>query len=138
QTWNNVGFGAIYLGWAGPQHEGTEVVMAPGVEATVDGTNGPYQWSLGAGSRLQTVWRIPGSPVAPFPDVILYTRITPFFGMRSVASADYLGQNPQVTTGGEGIRFGVGMTVPRWTLVSFHLLGSGDWGNIGGGSDDAA
>jgi hypothetical protein len=138
QTWNNVGFGALYLGWAGPTRDGALTVMVPGVEGTIDGVNGPYQWSIGAGSRLQTVWRLPNSPCGPFPDVYLYTRVTPFLGMRRVASADYLGSNPQVSSVGEGIRFGVGFTAPRWSTVSFGLLAQGDWGNIGGGGDDAA
>ncbi len=127
ETPDGIGQGALWLGgaiplepWA-PGRSG--LFVGPGVEGTVDGVYGPYQWSAGAGMRVGYAWR--GFLRSSIPDAYVYTRITPFVGMRELADEEYLGDNPSLTRRGQGIRVGVGVTAPVWSAFVLDAFSEG-------------
>lgn len=126
ETPDSIGFGSLYLGSAIPLDPSKRVFVGVGGEGTIDGSNGPYEWSVGGGSRFGMVWRFADGPAGGFPDLYVYTRITPFIGFRSLASEEYLGENPEVTRKGQGLRVGVGFTIPAWTATVYPALFGSD------------
>jgi hypothetical protein len=101
------------------------------VEGTIDGREGPYQWSVGFGPRIGYVWRNDSSPVDPFPDGYVYVRATPFFGMRSIADEAYLHDDTRrLTRSGGGVRLGVGFTIPRWSHTVLEGMSEIDAGSL--------
>ena len=133
ETPRSVGFGSLWLGGAfylegNHRRLAQGFYIGPGFEGTVDGENGPYQWSIGAGTRFGMVWRAPGDKI---PNAYVYTRVTPFMGMRTVAGPGYLAEiqedeDPNFTQQGAGVRIGLGVVAPVWTGAV--LSGIGDAG----------
>lgn len=126
ETPGGVGFGALWIGGSLPlqpwNRTRTGLFVGPGVEGTLDGINGPYEWSAGGGMRFGYAWY--GHLRAPVPDGYVYMRVTPFFGLRSIADEEYLGDNPVITRSGQGVRLGAGFTSPAWS--AFVLGGMAD------------
>lgn len=121
--------GAAYLGLAFEARRNrwndNGMFFGAGVEGTIDGKEGPYQWSVGFGPRVGYVVRT--GELDFFPDGYLYARATPFFGMRSVASEEYLHDDTRrLTRSGGGVRLGVGFTVPRWSATVMSGMGDAD------------
>ncbi len=133
-------YGALWLGVGVPPLDYGKVTtgdgagfLSLGVEGTVDGSRGPYAWSLGFGPRAGWRWRPSRGPAGPFPDAYFYGRVTPFVGFQTVADEAYLGdETRRVTTTGFGVRVGFGLTAAGWpatTLGSMGNLPSGGGGN---------
>lgn len=101
-----------------------------GSEVTIDGAEGPYQWSLGLGPRVGRVWR--SGRMSPLPEGYVFLRATPFVGFREIAQEDYLhDEERSLTKAGAGVRFGVGFTLPVWSATVLEGLASGpDLGNV--------
>lgn len=121
--------GSLYIGaafepWRSLRHD-SGAFAGGGIEGTIDGAQGPYQWSLGIGPRFGHQWHVRGSPVAPLKDGYVYARLTPFLGMRSIAEEGYLhDENRRLTQAGFGLRAGIGFTVPRWSHTVLEMMGS--------------
>lgn len=139
-----IGTGSLWVGLGLPpfdyrtetDHDGRGF-FASGVEGTIDGSRGPYQWSIGTGPRMGWRWRVPGGPAGPFPDGYVYGRVTPFLGFRSVADEEYLGEEPRVSVMGWGTRLGIGFTVAGWPATTLPALSHLDFGTFpSGGSND--
>jgi len=128
--------GALYMGMAfepGRSRSSDGGLFAgAGFEGTIDGAEGPYQWSIGFGPRFGHQWHLPGSPVKPLNDGYLYVRATPFLGMRSIAQEGYLhDEERRLTQAGFGVRAGVGFTAPIWSATVLGAMGNSG-GNLGG------
>lgn len=125
---DGIGFAALSIGGAwsplGRPHDSGPFVGAA-LEGTVNGANGPYQWSAGAGPRVGYAWR--GGLEGPISDAYVYARVTPFLGMRRIADPGYLhaDEEPNLSQSGAGVRVGVGVVAPVWTSLVLGGLGSG-------------
>lgn len=115
----SIAFAALWLGAAlhpFAQSKGSGLFLGPGLEGTVDGATGLYQWSIGTGLRIGHVWRSTGTSL---PDTYVYTRVTPFLGMRTIAGDAYLdeigSEDGSLSRTGAGVRLGVGVVSPAWT-----------------------
>lgn len=126
ETEDRIGLGSIWLGTAFPMDPERRAFAGFGGEVTFDGANGPYEWSVAGGTRVGLAWRWPEGPAGPLPDLYVYSRITPFVGFRSVASEEYLGENPEITRRGQGLRVGVGFTSPAWTAIVWPAVFDSD------------
>lgn len=122
------GVGAAYIGFAIPTDPWMRTFAGSGIEGTVDGANGPYQWSIGAGTRMGLVWRFPRGGAGPFPDLYVYSRITPFLGMRNISDDEYLAGERELTKRGVGVRAGLGFTAPGWSAMTLPAMLSGAHG----------
>ena len=125
---DDFGFGSLYLGMAFmPARPPVSPFFGAGIEGTVAGGRGPYQLSLGAGTRLGLAWKWTRHRYT-LPDLYVYLKLMPFVGTASVAEENYLGEEVTVTTTGVGLRAAVGFTAPAWTAFWY-----GD-GNVGLGA----
>lgn len=112
---DDFGFGSIYLGMAFmPSPPPVSMFFGAGVEGTVAGARGPYQLSLGAGTRVGFAWKWTRYRYR-VPDFYVYLKFLPFVGTGSIADEEYLADEPNVTTTGAGLRVAVGFTAPAWT-----------------------
>lgn len=139
-TPNSIGFGSLYLGTAfsrpGREHL-SGAFLGGGVEGTVNGNNGPYQWSGGAGLRAGYAWR--GGLDAPIPDAYVYARVTPFLGMRRISEPGYLhADDPVLAENGRGVRIGIGVVAPLWTAAMIGGVGDGDLQGVNAASAEEA
>lgn len=112
---DDFGFGSIYLGAAFmPAPPPMSMFFGAGVEGTVAGARGPYQLSIGAGTRIGFAWKWTRYRYR-LPDTYVYMRFLPFVGTKSVAQENYLGEQESIQTTGAGFRVAVGLTAPAWT-----------------------
>ena len=119
------GFGALWVGGAfHPLSSAARgLFVGPGLEGTVDGTHGLYQWSIGTGMRLGYTWRDAGDAL---PRTYVFTRVTPFLGMRTIADEAYLQDLGEdggaLSRAGAGVRVGIGVVSPAWNRFAIQSL----------------
>lgn len=112
---DDFGFGSIYLGMAFmPAPPPVSMFFGAGMEGTVAGARGPYQLSLGAGTRMGVAWKWTRYRYK-VPDLYVYLKFLPFVGTGSIAQEEYLADQPNVRTTGAGVRLAIGFTAPAWT-----------------------